>query len=169
MFLRDGIANTQDRLPFRESLRDLRGVLEVVKCDSECQKRIIETGVFPRTFSAFDGLERVSRISRELEDGDLFILFGMLMHDQTIRAPPGTTPEELSALFRRLEAVYDILRKTVKAMDGARYQSVRNLVAAHKKAHPGTAWPSLAGLGPDPEVLLTLSSNFAYVTAGSSA
>ena len=164
MFIFYGISHTSAKLPKDEAMADLVRVLEKLKISPCLQDKAIETGVFPRVIPYLDEPERMTATSRELEDHDLFNLFGMLMRDQRVHVTPGMTDEQKEAAFKKLEAFYKVLRNTVRRIDEKKYLSVRKSVADHAANAINTPWPGMDAMGPDDTVLQTLATGYTYVT-----
>ncbi len=111
MFLINYLDNTCDQMPTRERDAAIKRVLIILRDSLIIQKRIVESGEFPRVFEGFDEAEQISRISRRLEDADLVVLLSALKAHQRVTVHPGFTAEQSFAL---LEKVYRVLKKTVK-------------------------------------------------------
>ena len=156
--------NTRDQLPMPEAMDDLVKVLEKFKISPCLQDKAIETGVFPRNIPYLDEPERMTATSRELEDHDLFNLFGMLMRDQRVHVTPGMTEEQKEAAFTKLEACYKVLRNTVKSIDESKYWAVRKSVTDHMTKDINTPWPGMHAMDPDVSVLETLTAEPAWLT-----
>jgi hypothetical protein len=111
MFLINSFDNTCEQMPTRERDTAMKHVLTLLKLSPKIQKGIAESGEFPRVFGGFDEAERISGISRHLEDADLVVLLSALKADQSFTVHPGFSAAQSFAL---LEKTYRVLKKTVK-------------------------------------------------------